>query len=150
RLGVVWCGSRTRSLSQSQDARMTIACLGWGSLVWQRDRIPTDGAWFEDGPTLPLEFARHSNGDRITLVIMRDWPVVPVLWSKMRSETVSEAAEALRRAEGRTKAEWIGWWSTTRTSGHPQSEFIGTWASEKGLTGVVWAAFPPKWGDVDG
>jgi hypothetical protein len=68
----------------------------------------------------------------------------------MKSETLSEAADALRRAEGPTRAEWIGCWSTGGTSGHPHAELIGEWAARKRLAGVVWAALPPKWNDIDG
>jgi hypothetical protein len=48
---------------------MTIVCLGWGSLVWNRGGPPLVTEGNEDGPAIPIEFARQSDNGRMTLVI---------------------------------------------------------------------------------
>jgi hypothetical protein len=45
---------------------MRIACVGWGSLVWDPRDLPVKGAWRPDGPRLPIEFARQSDNGRLT------------------------------------------------------------------------------------
>lgn len=54
---------------------MKIAILGWGSLIWNPENLEIDktkgeNGWCDDGPELPIEFARISNNGRLTLVIV--------------------------------------------------------------------------------
>jgi hypothetical protein len=116
---------------------VTIACLGWGSLIWDPRRLPVNGEWLEDGPKLPLEFARESKDGRMTLVIVEQGPPVPTLWAELDVGNIKEAVQALVERE---EAEWIGSigrWPLDRRP-HRFSAEIGTWAQEKGLDGVVW------------
>ena len=50
---------------------MKIAILGWGSLIWDPGTLAYDlkEGWSTEGPFLPIEFARISNKNRLTLVI---------------------------------------------------------------------------------
>ena len=50
---------------------MKIAILGWGSLIWNPDKLDFDKdfGWDPDGPKLPIEFSRISSNGRLTLII---------------------------------------------------------------------------------
>jgi hypothetical protein len=121
---------------------MLIACLGWGSLVWDPRELPVRGEWFADGPLLPIEFARKSNDDRVTLVLLPGGPPIRSLWALMSVTDLEEAKEALADREGRkgpNKAEKIGYWSPRWQSG-TSAEVIGKWASNVvGVDAVIWA-----------
>lgn len=125
---------------------VAIACLGWGSLIWDPRGLPV-GVWHEDGPELPLEFARLSGGGRVTLVVMPGGPSVPVLWTLLDVASLEDGIAALRARE-ETKLDWIGSWRSDRDILHATG--IGEWAKAKQLDGVVWTALPPKWGDENG
>ena len=85
---------------------MKIAVLGWGSLIWcPKDLKIKDKNWKEDGPKLPIEFARISKDRRLTLVIYnkyinekKNW--VQTLWNIMDVESIGEAIVNLGTREG--------------------------------------------------
>jgi hypothetical protein len=116
---------------------VTVACLGWGSLIWDPRKLPVLGEWLEDGPKLPLEFARESKDGRMTLVLVEQGAPVPTLWAELDVGNIREAVQALFERE---EAEWIGSigrWPLARRP-HRFSAEIGAWAQERGLNGVVW------------
>jgi len=126
----------------------TIACLGWGSLVWEPRELPTRGIWFQDGPLLPIEFARQSQDDRITLVIVPqpdEVVLVRSLWTLLNVRDLREARVKLKEREG-TVLRRIATWSD---DGDEADGPIGLWARRLGLDGVVWTALPPKFGGVE-
>lgn len=120
-----------------------IACLGWGSLIWKPGCLPRGSDWFKDGPLIPLEFARHSKGGRITLVIVRNARPVRSLWALMNCENPKEAREKLRIREGGTKTQYIGLWSRGRRSPAAIPD-LHDWAIARDIDSVVWTALPPK------
>jgi hypothetical protein len=132
---------------------MKIACLGWGSLVWNPGELPIERPWQKDGPLLPIEFARHSSGDRITLVLVEGFDSVHTLWTMM---LVSDLLSAKRELAARERIprndmdSYIGFWTTAKDSGGLRSAQIGAWATEKRLEGVVWTALPPRFHHMDG
>jgi protein gp37 len=109
-----------------------------------------ESEWFDDGPVLPVEFARHSSLDRVTLVLVAGVEPVPTLWATLRVSTVSEALEALRRREG-TIRRFIGSFERggASTDG-PGATQVADWCQRKGLSGAVWTALGPRWGGEDG
>lgn len=130
-----------------------IACIGWGSLSWDRRSLDVDGHWRVDGPRLPVEFARQSSNGRITLVLGRGFAPVPALWSVFNTRDLAEARESLRVREDIPRshaAESIAQW---RRGENPLSEpaaTISAWATGKDLEAAAWTSLPPKFGGVNG
>lgn len=131
----------------SQERNLSnIACLGWGSLIWDPRDLPIQGCWAEDGPLIRLEFARQSQDQRITLVIECSARPMRSLWALIDSETLENAHEALRLREGKkVKPEHIGVWSSGSRAPDSIPE-LDKWASAKQLDHVIWTALPPKFG----
>lgn len=129
-----------------------VACLGWGSLVWNPQSLPIQRYWFDDGPFLPIEFARQSRDGRITLVICNNAKPQRSLWAAMDCNTIREACEALREREGIKKENierHIGCWPNESLATSEVLPGISNWAQQKAIEGVVWTALPPKFGDVE-
>jgi hypothetical protein len=128
-----------------------IACLGWGSLVWDPRELPIQREWFADGPFVRVEFVRQSDNGRITLVLEASAPPVRSLWAVMDHAQVDAAREALRRREGvsRQRATEIRGWS--RGEGPPELVLdLPEWAASHGLDCVVWTALPSKFNGKEG
>ncbi len=127
-----------------------IACLGWGSLVWDTRELSIQRCWFEDGPMVQVEFARQSQDGRITLVLEPTAPAVRSLWAVMDTTDIATAREALRMREGipRGSAHRIGDWSVDVAA--PQLIVdLPAWAKARGIHGVVWTALPAKFADAE-
>ncbi len=128
---------------------LRIVCLGWGSLIWdpRELRLRTQKKpWHRDGPELPIEFARRSKDDKITLVITEGAPPVPVLWADVDFDDVDKARSNL------TEREWkggdphtvVGMWTESTSESSPCADRIAQWAQEKGVDAVIWTKLPPK------
>jgi hypothetical protein len=88
---------------------MTIAVLGWGSLLWnltknRENGFHVVGGW-RDGPFLPIEFARISQGkdgrrNVLTLVVHPGALPVQVFWAESCEPSLMGAIENLRGREG--------------------------------------------------
>jgi hypothetical protein len=124
-----------------------IACLGWGSLVWDPKKLPIKGEWQNDGPYVPVEFLRQSNNGRLTLVIDPLSQPMPILWAELNVCKLSEAVEHLRIRE-ETSCKKIGRWPDA--NGYEYGSEIANWAKSKGINGVVWTSLGPKFNGVDG
>ncbi len=91
---------------------MRIGVVGWGSLIWDPRDLEIEDKWHIDGPMLPVEFARVSSRDRLTLVIVNGVPLQPTLWTLSRKGIVEEAVRNLAKMEGTADSD-IGRWSWT-------------------------------------
>lgn len=128
-----------------------IACLGWGSLVWDPRELAIQRRWFEDGPFVHVEFARQSSDGRITLVLTKSEYPVRALWALMDAADLPSARASLRQREGiREKHEekYVATWSAGQQS-PPLIPGLDNWAHAHGLDHVVWTNLPPKFGDVE-
>lgn len=126
---------------------MKIACLGWGSLIWDPRTLPVSSDWLNDGPLLPVEFTRQSNDGRITLAITPDACAVKVFSALLDVLTMDEACRALAEREGipaKFITRSVGHWAASSQSDHPQARAVGDWAMQAGYEGVVWTALQPK------
>lgn len=124
-----------------------IACLGWGSLVWDACELPIYRQWFRDGPLIRVEFLRQSQDNRITLVLHDSAEPVRSLWAFMTVKTVDEAKKALAAREGipdKNVDKHVGCWS--RNSPDPKNIIeVEAWAAARGVEHIVWTALPPKY-----
>ena len=125
---------------------MTIACVGWGSLIWDPRELPILRTWFEDGPLLPIEFARESDNGRMTLVLAEEQGLVRSRWALMNVADAASAREALRRREGvplEILQKHIGLWVRKSPASGFCADVIEHWADGVGVDAVVWTALPP-------
>ena len=123
-----------------------IACLGWGSLVWDPRNLQIKSSWFQDGPDIQVEFARQSQDGRITLVLTESEQSVPSLWALMNTTNLQSSIEELRKREKipiKNKNLHIGCWSL----GDPAPTKIlnlPEWAISKSVQQVIWTSLPEK------
>lgn len=128
-----------------------IACLGWGSLIWDPRELQVQRQWFADGPFVQVEFVRKSNDGRMTLVLDSVATPVRSLWAVMDASDLASAKEVLRKRENIPKAHAarIGSWSI----GEDLPALIvdlPRWAESCGVTSVIWTALPAKFNDKEG
>lgn len=141
---------------------MTIAILGWGSLINEPRGLPIAGEWQKDGPPLSIEFSRISRkGKRagcLTLVIdERRGTEVTTLYVPSTRTQLPQAIADLQACEG-TEPDDIGFcevaaarFAPTALGRHPKScERIRAWARQKGFDAVIWTALPPRFKDAIG
>lgn len=131
------------------ETRMTIAILGWGSLIWdERTGEEFDkwckGAWTPaEGLRLPLEFSRISKtrGNALTLVIDQDHGTeCPVKYKTSKRKELNDVICDLRRREG-TVWKHIGYCTKDgQFSPHFCWDRIFEWVKMANFDAVVWTA----------
>jgi hypothetical protein len=127
-----------------QRRKIAIACIGWGSLIWDQQELPVVDKWNRDGPRLPVEFAREAEAGHITLVICPDVTPVQTYWSMLDVPDMQTAKKRLGiREYPKTKDKWIsdnvGFVDRDTGVEHGvEAETIAAWADQYALDGVVW------------
>jgi len=128
---------------------MRIAIIGWGSLIWCPGVLQTKSRWHRDGPALPIEFARISGDNRLTLVIHPGCKVQRTLWALAVAPELEAVRSNLRAREG-TASRLIH-------SGTAAGEFsedvsvevrntIAEWLKEHpDIDGCVWTGLASNW-----
>lgn len=124
--------------------RPCIACLGWGSLVWDPRSLPVSGDWHPNGPMLPVEFARESSDQRITLVLCNEAAPVRTYWTLLAVEDLEAAVAVLADREGITRRVDTGIGRYMRGTDLPGADpaEIAIWAEARDIDGVVWTSLP--------
>lgn len=124
---------------------MMIACLGWGSLIWDQRELPVRGRWFEDGPLLSVEFARQSSDGRLTLVLVPPTTSIRALWAPFSVDTIAAAQGALGKREGvptkNLERDIAVWQAVNHNDSAPTN--ISAWARRLAIDAVVWTALSP-------
>lgn len=132
---------------------MKIACLGWGSLIWKPESLLIRRQWFNDGPLLPVEFARQSNDDRLTLVITETAKPVRTLWALMATENLETAKRSLQEREGIPNSKFensIASLTIEEETTDSIKLLIKDWAASLKLDAVIWTNLSPKFSATDG
>ena len=122
-----------------------IACLGWGSLIWDPGELRVDGDWQHDGPKIKVEFVRRSDSGLLTLVFFNDAKPVCSQWIWMAAEDLDGAIDNLATREGRGNPiprKYIGQWPNG--DAEPRIIDLESWAEKQGTDYVIWTALPPK------
>lgn len=120
---------------------MKIAILAWGSLVERPGTLKLASKWQLGGPTLPVEFSRRSQDDRLTLVIDADnGRPVPTQFASSGLTTLSAAIENLRQREN-TSTGNIGFATRVGESHRPTDE-ITQWLGASEFDATIWTALP--------
>lgn len=126
-----------------------IACIGWGSLIWNPGELPIEGEWQAEGPGLRIEFARQSSLGRVTLVVAPPAKVVTTLWARINASSVAHACELLRQREG-TATRYIASQGSNEPPGASAAHrSIHAWLQDKEIDAAIWTALRPKWNGAD-
>lgn len=131
---------------------MKIACLGWGSLIWQPKSLLIRREWFSDGPFLPIEYARQSQDGRLTLVITETAKPIRTLWALMATENLDTAKNSLLVREGipiKNLNGSIGSITSTEVTEDNVKLIIKEWANRQGLDAVIWTNLTAKFQGTD-
>ena len=133
---------------------MKIAILGWGSLIWNPgnlgiDKTQGENGWHDDGPELPVEFARISKDGRLTLVIVPGEKPVHTLYAISTFTELDHAVLdlAVRESCGKDKIEsYVKSENKFVPNKFECKDEIKNWIFEKkDIDAVIWTNLPEKY-----
>ena len=132
---------------------LRVACLGWGSLLWDPRTLPMAEPFRAEGPKLPIEFSRVSSDGRVTLVIDPSAPAMQTYCVRMAVSDLDEAIGELGRREKiapERHRDWVGVQTRSqpeRTAGETADRERGEivrWLDSAPFDAVVWTALPSR------
>jgi len=123
---------------------MKIACIGWGSLIWDPRELDAERNWRKDGPVLPLEFARKSNDGRLTLVICPGAKELKTYWTIMGPNELLDAKTSLATREGCLTIRPIGCLEKTSVPKDAVQKSIYKWLIASECDAVIWTNLSPR------
>ena len=136
---------------------MKIACIAWGSLIWEPGPLRLASDWRPDGPMLPLEFVRDSDdSDELALVLHEPAPPQPTRWALLDTADLGEAREMLRARE-KIRPEWPQWVGSLPDPVPPGLPAptpaavvadIAAWMRARDVEAAVWTALRAKFAGV--
>lgn len=137
---------------------MKIAVLGWGSLIPHPTKggktLRIKGRWYYDGPVLPIEYARISGSNELTLVLHPKVKRVRTLWAHSMFDNLNKAIRNLRDRERiPIKATYrIGYVSIpdckiNSNAVHCVRGVVRKWALKKDIDAVIWTDLPENFQD---
>jgi hypothetical protein len=129
---------------------MDVAVIGWGSLVCCPGSLRIRTRWRRSGPVLPIEFARISGDDRLTLVICPGLKKLQTYWALSEFTDLKGARENLRDRENATKLDDIHFASVSGDAAEdsPQEvrDEVGHWLeSRPELHAAIWTGLASNW-----
>jgi len=132
---------------------LRVACLAWGSLLWDPRTLPMASPFRAGGPRLPIEFSRVAVDGRVTLVVDASAQPLGTYYVRMDVANLEEATLALgirEKIAPERLADWIGVQTreaTPREAGETAPAIrleIARWLSTQPLDAVVWTALPAR------
>jgi hypothetical protein len=130
------------------EIAVKIACIAWGSLIWEPRELQLASGWRPDGPLLPLEFVRDSDdSDELAIVMHEAAPPMPTYWALLDTSDLARAREMLRQRE-KIRPEYPQWIGSIPNPCGPPDQRVAAWLCEQKLDGAVWTALPAKFAKV--
>lgn len=124
---------------------MKIAIIGWGSLIWCPGSLRLSSLWRGDGPKLPIEFARISSDERLTLVVHSQGQKVTTYWAFSAFQAMPDAIRNLREREN-CGSRCIGTLQRGKLPARGYTQQIKIWLDAHGdVDAVIWTALPSNW-----